>query len=312
MPDDANTMTWLELLVRMCAGEEYERPFVGVLEVPYEEDEDRWPSTVRVFKDRDRYRVETLDGDLLTIRGSAHTYVFRRNEEPSRYENDADGEFRPGAHSGVIMRREAWDWRGADFTTPTGPAIAVTFLGREAWEVELAPPEHKPSALVLTIDATNGMVYEQRSVEFGVLNRWTEITDVESHADELFEWDGEVVWYEAFTHVMTDEEVEREDSERAAWMAEHGVSSVSVTEVVRLFPHQSDDSGAFFASYSLDGHGVVARRQRSDEEWDLDMDYAHSERWSDDEWDWCVASGGSLDQVREIRRQLAEPRPKDV
>lgn len=310
MTDGADSVSWLELLVRMCAGEAGERPFVGVLEVPYEEDDDRWPSTVRVFKDRDRYRVETLDGDVLAIRGSAHTYVFRRDEEVQRYDNDADGEFRPGPHSDVIMRREPWDWRGDDFTTPTGPASAVTYRGRDAWEIELAPPERKPSAIVLTVDATNGMVYEQRSVEFGVLSRWTEITDVESHPDELFEWTGDAVWHVVDFGIVTEEEVEREEAERASWMAEQGASSISVTEEVRLFPHESNDTGAFFASYRLDGHGVVARRPVSDEEWDLDMHYDHVERWSDGQWDWCVASGGSLDQVLEIRRQLAEPPPE--
>jgi len=42
---------------------------------------------------------------------------------------------------------------------------------------------------------------------------------------------------------------------------------------------------------------------------DLDVHYAHLERWSDDSWDWCVGSGDMPEQLADIRRQLTEPRP---
>lgn len=214
----------------MTAGEPEESPFVGILEVrelgrddqdevvEVGDDDLRWPSRVRVFKDRERYRVESLDGTLLTIRDAQYTFVFGHDlddedhtvaghDTPRRFDNEADGEVRPGAHGQVIERREAIDWRGDDFTTPAGPAVPVTYLGRDAWEVELVPPLHKPSPLVLTIDAVTGMTYQQRSVQYGVLSRWVELEDVASHSDSLFEWDGHAHWYEGSFREATDEEI---------------------------------------------------------------------------------------------------------
>lgn len=307
---------WLELLVRMTAGEQEEDPFIGVLEVLHDDDP-TWPSSVRVFKDRARYRVEDLDGTLLTIRNAEHTFVFGGMHEedgsddgsPWRYANGEDGWYRPGAYGNVIERREPQDWRGDDFTSPTGPARAVTYLGRDAWEIELAPPERKPSPLVLTIDAVNGMTYERRSVRFGVLTRWTQLEVVGSHDDGLFTWDGEAHWYTHGFREVTEEEIETDRRERAEWMANHGVGPVTVTSRVDLHPHEQRDDGGFYASFDASSDGVVARRPASSEAWDLDANCTHVDRWTDGTWDWYVGSDDGPAQLAELRRQLSEPRP---
>lgn len=304
-----DTPPWIELLVRMCAGESAERPFVGILEVPYEEDDDRWPPTVRVFKDRERYRVEALDGRLLTIRQAARTYVFHENHVPVRLDDDEEGDVHHGAHGSIIRRRQPRDWRGDDFTKPAGPSRAVTYLGRQAWEVELTPPPHKPSALVLTIDAANGMTLAQRSVEFGLISRWTEFTEVDGHPDDLFVWEGEVVWGWVEESEFTDEDEAEERRQDAEATARLGIAPLSVSIDLSLHVYETDDSGAFYAGFRTDMYGTVQRRPRSNEPWDLDQNFEHEERWSDATWDWCVASDGVPEQLSSIRAQLAEPRP---
>lgn len=324
---------WLELLVRMTAGEESEQPFVGVLEVTemrhsddgtprVATDEEReWPSPVRVFKDRQRYRVETLDGDVLTIRNDEHTFVFGGHvhgaedevdpRTPHRFAHERDSGVRHGAHGHDIERRAVTDWRGDDFTTPAGPARQTTFLGRAAWDVELAPPPHKPSPLVLTVDAVNGMVYQQRSVHFGVLSRWTEIVDVASHPDSLFEWDGDAYWYEGSFREVSDEDVREWEQQRAEEAARLGLGGLVLSTPVEVGVHEHEDDGSFFVSLDVGAHGALLRRPTSSEPWHPDINYPFVEQWSDDQWDWCAASDSSADAVTQIRRQLDVPRPEE-
>lgn len=314
----------------MTAGEQEEQPFVGVLEVtewqrddddevhPASDDERSWPSPVRVFKDRQRYRVEALDGTLLTIRDATDVYVFHppghelHDHEPGVPTKSAreDG-IHPGAHGADIARRSPRDWSGDDFTTPTGPPRAVTCLGRPAWEVELAPPPHKPSPLVLVVDAVTGMTYEQRSAAFGVLSRWTEIVTVESHPDELFRWDGEVYEYWATSGPMTQDDEREWERQRAERVASMGLGPLELTVPVTTYPHEVEDDGSFFVSLSADAQGVLVRRPTSSEPWDPDISYPFVTQWSDGHWDWCVASDSSAQHLDQIRRQLAEPRPDD-
>lgn len=313
----------------MTAGEVEEQPFVGVFEVTElrhgdgdesyvaTEDELQWPSRVRVFKDRDRHRVEDLDGTVLTIRDATHVFVFhRRGHElpdhvpgvPTKTAREED--IHPGAHGADIARRSPGDWGGDDFTTPTGPAREVSYLGRPAWEVELSPPPHKPSPLVLVVDAVTGMTYEQRSARFGVLSRWTEIVAVDSHPEELFTWGGEVYEHEGSFCEMTDEEQRDWDRERAEAVARLGLDRLTLTTPVEAWVHEHDDDGSFFVSLNTSGHGALIRRPTSPEPWVPDISYPFVDLWSDDEWDWCAASDSSADHVAQIRRQLAEPRPE--
>jgi hypothetical protein len=72
----------------------------------------------------------------------------------------------PDDHDFGTARPTEDRWQGDDFTIPTGPEAAVTFLGRPAWEVELAPPPHKPYPLKIVIDAETGLVLRQANDAF--------------------------------------------------------------------------------------------------------------------------------------------------
>lgn len=82
-------------------------------------------------------------------------------------------------------------WTGGDFTIPTGPERAVTFLGRRAWHVELAPPPHKPYPMQMTIDARSGLVLRQGNDTFGSFHEWTALDTEAELPDELFTFDPE-------------------------------------------------------------------------------------------------------------------------
>ena len=132
-----------------------------------------------------------------------------------------------------------------------------------------------------------------------------------SHPYALFEWNGDAFWYTATSGPMSDEaeaEWERDRAERAAAL---GVGPLDLTVRSRLYPHDLDDDGGFFVSIEARVDCVLLRRPRSAEPWDPDINYPHEQRWSDDQWDWCVASDGSVEHLTQIRHQLVEPRPDD-
>ncbi len=90
----------------------------------------------------------------------------------------------------LLARRDLGDFAGDDFTRPTGPVGATTFLGRTAWTVELAPPDHKPFPLQLVVDAETGLILQQRNDGFGSVDEWIEFVVGEPIPPDLFVWDG--------------------------------------------------------------------------------------------------------------------------
>lgn len=312
---------WLEILVRVCGGEQAERPFIGVLEVfdPEAEDEDgepTWPSQVRVFKDRDRYRVESLDGRLLTIRSHEFTYAFHDAETPARMPNEDEAS--GGAHSHAIRRREPRDWRGDDFTKPAGPPRATQYLGRDAWEIELAPPRHKPSPYVMTVDAVNGMVLEEHSVMFGPLSRWLELDEQESLPEELFVWGGDFFQgfggsYEDLPEEIRDQ-IDAENADRQKTLERLAIAPISIGLTATPDLHEWDDDGSFYASFDLSGMVILMRRPHSDEPWEREMRMPGLIEWGDGTWDWMLRSTEevSAEQLEHVQRSImaAEP-PKE-
>ena len=315
---------WLEIQVRMGCGEQAEEPFIGILEVlelgtqsdEYDDTEDEqptWPAQVRVFKDRDRYRVESLDGRLLTIKDREFTYAFHDPETPGRSAND--DECARGAHGDAIQRRPAMDWRGDDFTRPTGPPRATRFLGRDAWEIELAPPSHKPSPYVMTVDAGNGMLLEGRSVLFGPHVRWLELNVQESLPDDLFTWDGD--FYQGFAGSYEDmpedirSQIDVENAERRTKLEELGIGPMTVGVTAMPHLHEWDDQGSFYASFDIDGLIVLLRRPHSEEPWEREPGMPLALEWSDGNWDWMLRATEefSAEQLEGVKRsfQAAEP-----
>lgn len=198
MSDADRVPTWPELIIQMCFGETEEQPLTGIVEVDdrYADDEDNGlPRTVRVHKSGARYRVETLDGDPLFIKGSDREWRFSPGADvPVMITQEDDEGYGFGSYGYAIERPNPTNWRGDDFTTPTGPPRRTTYLGRDAWEIELAPPPHKPAPILLTIDALTGMQMRWHSERFGDVFRWTEISHGVVHADGVFDWTGDYAW----------------------------------------------------------------------------------------------------------------------
>ncbi len=315
MPDAEHIPTWPELIILMCFGESEEEPFTGILEVDDRyDDEDGSPRrTLRVHKSGARYRVETLDGDLLYIRAADRGWRFRPGSDTAGLVID-DDEYSGGSYDYAIARPNPTRWRGNDFTTPTGPAARTTYLGREAWQVEIAPPPHKPAPATLVIDAATGQQLRWGNEEFGDVFRWTAIDYGVELADELFTWDGPFGFAYGDPEELPDDiraMVERSDAEREQRARALRVPSMTIQ--VTAEPEMSDvgDDGSFHAMFDFAGYVNVERRPHASTQWEDEDDREHS-TWTAGGWDWRVRLSDDIDpsQLAAIRAQLAEPPPE--
>jgi hypothetical protein len=94
----------------------------------------------------------------------------------------------PDDHEFGTGRPEDERWEGDDFTTQTGPPRNVTFLGRPAWEVELAAPAHKPFPMQIIIDAETGLLLREANKALGSFHEWIELDTHADLPDDLFTW----------------------------------------------------------------------------------------------------------------------------
>ncbi|MCU1678809.1 MAG: hypothetical protein JWM93_3567 [Frankiales bacterium] len=200
--------SWPELIMLMYFGESEEHPFVGVLEV------DRWyrepvvgeplPDTVRVYTKGARYRVETLDGHVLFIRGTDRTWRFfpgstspvlrllgEREDGVLRELGERPGF---GSYQHAIERPPLTSWHVDESAERVAP-LGATYLGRDAWEVELPPRPNRASGAQLTIDATTGQQLRCGSDHRDDF-RWTELREAPELDDALFTWEGPVVGHD--------------------------------------------------------------------------------------------------------------------
>lgn len=145
---------------------------------------------LRVRRDGERIRIEEQSGAPSLIADDEHWWSFSEGAIP------IEGSRRTlhfAFHGTELLdRRRPEDFIGTDFTQPTGPVSATTFLDRSAWTVELAPPSHKPHPLQLVVDAETGIVLQQRNDGFESIDEWTESVVGEVFDDALFHWSGEV------------------------------------------------------------------------------------------------------------------------
>jgi hypothetical protein len=187
--------------------------------------------------------------------------------------------------TGLLERKRMENFVGTDFTTPTGAVTATSFLGRPAWQVELAPPSHKPYPLQWIVGAETGLLLQQRNDGFVTVEEWTELVVGEPLDPALFEWDGPSR-SEADVRVARDAAHERDMAGRAEWFAAN-VATEALRVELTLEPHlhEWEEDGSFQASRGQ--VGVLARRPRSDTVWKRGWpDDAH--RWSTERWDWAV------------------------
>ncbi len=213
-----------------------------------------------------------------------------------------------GSGTQLLTRREANEFAGDDFTRPTRrPIGSTTFLGRRAWTVELAPPAHKPYPLQLVVDAETGVVLQQRNDDFGAVDEWVEFVAGESFDPNLFRWDGPTRPPQDWEHLRKAEH-EADGARRRTWFTGNVAPLPLRVELdLTVWVHEYDDDGAFQASVGADPIGMLARRPRSTDPWDLGWsDTQHT--WSTQRWDWAlsIVSDGGLTPsgLDALKRQL--------
>lgn len=187
------------------------------------------------------------------------------------------------------MRRDSNEFAGDDFTRPTGPAGATTFLGRAAWTIELAPPARKPHPMQLVVDADTGVILQQRNDAYGSVDEWVEFVVGEPLDSHLFRWDGPTRSAQD-QRAVRDAEHEADGQRRRRWFADNVTARplrVELDVPVWWVHEYDDDTGAFQASLGTDPTGLLARRPTSPEPWELGWSEV-GYRWSSRGWDWAV------------------------
>jgi len=264
---------------------------------------------IRVWRDGERIRVEEPGGAVTLIVGDDTCWQFdREHDRPIASPRTALRY--AGSGTELLTRREPAAFTGDDFTRPTGPVGATTFLGRTAWTVELAPPRHKPHPIQLVVDSETGLVLQQRNDGFGSVEEWVEFVVGEALDPALFAWTGP-------TRSAEDQRAEwgaREDADLAArrqWFNDNVTGSQLRVEVdLAPFVHEHDEqTGAFQASLGENHGGILARRPRSSEPWDLGWSETQH-RWSTRRWEWALTFYGdqqpTASSVEALKQQLAE------
>lgn len=252
----------------------------------------------------DRFRLAEPDGRVTLICDGVTAWSFGEPDAPA-LESPRDHVELGLTGTDLLVRSTAERWLADDFTRPTGAPVRTTYLGRDAWEVELAPPSHKPSPMQVVVDAESGMVLQQRNDAQGYVSEWSELTVSSTLDVELFTWDGPVVSWDAQRRER-HRELEAEQARRDGWALEQlGTESLVVSIEARLTVHRLEDDGTLYAS--LQPIGSLLRRPASEEEWpEGDGDPEGDEpvhRWRADGWDWALHTwealvDGSLEQLQ--------------
>lgn len=262
------------------------------------------PAILHVRMKGSQHRLDRPDGAAFFIQDTNRCLQFHE-EDPNRPDEGGPEVSYVGTVWDLVVRPEADRFKGTDFTRPTGPVTATEYLGRPAWEVELAPPSHKPFPLTYVVDAETGLLLQKRNERAGLLAGWTEFRVGGTIPDEVFTWDGPVV---------TEQEREatwRADHDadmrmRAQWVHDHVVDhpvSIQVTHRNTIYAHNFEDDGSFDGSV---GPTVVfSRRPRSrrDFGWAEGRPYT----WSSGEWNWCITVTDATltpDALASIQSQL--------
>lgn len=239
----------------------------------------------RVWRDGILARVENPSGRPMLIVGSERAWRFGERQ-PVPLET-ASVDARTNFHGAALLwRRPAQCFLGDDFTRPAGPAWSTRFLDRPAWEVELAPPSHKPYPIQLVVDAETGIVLQQRNDGFGSVDEWTRFIVGERLDPAIFTWDGPV----RDAREARDTEHRADMAKRRDWFTEN-VAALPLPLRLEVDVHlhtYNASTGAFEASIEFGGVGTLARRPRSSNAWNLHWQEVQH-RWTDDKWDWALS-----------------------
>lgn len=259
--------------------------------VPGPPDADAEPVLTRAWRSGRRVRLERPDGRPSLLVGERSCWQFR-GDDPVPVESPSSAVAYQGNGTQLLRRREASEFTGDDFTRPTGPVGRTTFLGRDAYTVELAPPAHKPFPIQLVVDAETGLVLQQRNDGFGSVDEWVEIVVGEHLDDQLFRWQGPSR-SEADERAEHEREWQADLAARAQWFRDNVAPLPLRLELdLGVLLHEHGPDGSFQASIGEGGLGMLARRPSSDQEWQLGWSRVQH-RWTEGGWDWALSMDGA-------------------
>lgn len=293
-------MNFPELVALMVLGTDEPDSLIGVVRTVDPESGD-W--THRVWRNGELCRRESMDGRVLGIVGQSIRWArYQGDEEFTAFPRSTSsfapiGGLDPGGERPSFSR-----WDGTDFTRPAGPVEPTEFLGRPAWQVELAPPAHKPYPIQLTVDAATGLVLRNANRDFGRVSEWTELEIGVDLPDELFVWDGP-----AKPPRDHEAEHEAEMAERQAWLDAHGIVLDVPLRVTPMLHDWNDETGAFQLSFDERADGSLVR-QPLDEPSGEALNYPYMYRWTDSRWAWALGVDEPIadEQLTLLKVQLAK------
>lgn len=286
--------SWVVLLTLMVHGPDPEPAVRGTIRTEQ--------GLLQVWRDGDRYRLEDPDGTVLLIVDDRTRWQFDRDHAlPLALPRRAFGD----GGTALLARRRPESFLGDDFTHPAGPIGTTWFLGRLAWTVELAPPPGKPHPMQLVVDAETGLILQRRDEGFGSTEEWVEFVVGEPLDPGMLTWTGP-------TRPVADgrDDHDLDAARRQEWFARHITAEPLRVELdLEVVVHDVDETtGAFEASLGAAGIGMLARRPRSDEPWDLQWQQVQF-RWRTRRWDWaltCLDDRPTGRNVEALQRQLGD------
>ncbi|HEX8079686.1 MAG TPA: hypothetical protein VF557_05715 [Jatrophihabitans sp.] len=255
--------------------------------VPESVDADAEPVLTRAWRSGRRVRLERPDGRPSLIVGERSCWQFR-GDDPVPVESPSSAVAYQGNGTQLLRRRKAGEFTGDDFTRPTGPVGQTTFLGRDAYTVELAPPAHKPFPIQLVVDGETGLVLQERNDGYGSVDEWAEIVVGEQLDDGLFRWQGPSR-SEADERAEHEREWQADLAQRTDWFRANVTPLPLRLELdLSVHVHVYEPDGSFEASIGESHLGMLARRPSSGQDWQLGWSEVQH-RWSSDGWDWALS-----------------------
>lgn len=204
MQPPAGTMRWAHLVILMALGGDGPDPTLrGIIaqrEMPSQrtrnteqDQQDPGPqsapdlSSYRLLKKGPRLRRESLSGRLLSLQHGNEHWVVDPNGTSARHWPAA---MLTWPDQLLSERRPLRQYDRDDFTRAANPPSPTVFLGRQAWQVDVAPPPRKPFALTMIIDDETGLVLAAHSGNGTSFVEWRELELGAELPDDLFVWQG--------------------------------------------------------------------------------------------------------------------------
>lgn len=257
------------------------------------------PDGARVIRDGRKTRVEKLTGELVLLSDGETAWHF--HDDPSRpRQTSLERVYVASPGKQLLITPPTGHWVREDYARPTGPVEDIEFLGRPCWSVELAPRRPDKPSMRLIVDADSGAVLAAHSGDGIDGAAFDEATFGAPVDPAIFTWVGPI---------ETDDDSQRKMRAAAEtrrrrtydWFRENvSAADLHVPVLHDLTPQwiriEDEATGAFSAGFGGgEGDGILARRPRSSEPWELR--YGESAAaWSTADFDWaCWVFRGTFD-----------------